>query len=156
MAHEWVDKLRVEDLKKELKKRGQPVAGKKQDLIDRLLAFLNEQVGIAREQDSPAFQELPHRALALHPCASSALCPSARNAARSSDHGDLIGRAQDAEANAAEETAQEQPTREAAAPAEEVADDAAQPPPAAPEAAAPTPAKKPAAVAEPELEPSVS
>jgi hypothetical protein len=41
---EWVGSLRVEDLKKELKKRGLPISGKKADLAERLLSFLKEEV----------------------------------------------------------------------------------------------------------------
>ena len=39
---DWINELKVVDLKEELKKRGQPVAGKKSELIERLEAYINE------------------------------------------------------------------------------------------------------------------
>lgn len=39
---DWIQELKVTDLKEELKNRGQPVAGKKAELIARLEAYVKE------------------------------------------------------------------------------------------------------------------
>lgn len=40
---EWIDSLKVAELKDELKKRGLTVAGKKAELVERLRAHVSEQ-----------------------------------------------------------------------------------------------------------------
>jgi hypothetical protein len=39
---DWIQSLKVAELKDELKKRGQPINGKKSDLAERLEAFINK------------------------------------------------------------------------------------------------------------------
>jgi len=40
---EWIDSLKVAELKHELKKRGLAVSGKKAELAERLRAFVSEE-----------------------------------------------------------------------------------------------------------------
>ena len=40
----WIEKLKVSELKEELKKHGLPVSGKKVDLVERLRAHLESKV----------------------------------------------------------------------------------------------------------------
>lgn len=61
MKHAWVDKLKVVELKEELKKRKLPHSGTKAVLAERLVSFLNEQEGEGdKPADDPAVQEAVH------------------------------------------------------------------------------------------------
>jgi hypothetical protein len=42
MDTDWIQKLKVAELKDELKKRGQPMTGKKAELAERLKAYIQE------------------------------------------------------------------------------------------------------------------
>jgi len=39
---DWINSLKVAELKEELKKRDQPVGGKKAELVERLIAYVRE------------------------------------------------------------------------------------------------------------------